>query len=90
MTYTNKPGSALESLIPKWAVQFEKGCKCKDFRDKMDKWQTAGCEARRDTIVSHLMSQSDLLIPIFRGIPTALRKAAATRLVNKAIEMSRG
>jgi len=86
----NKPGSALESLIPKWAVQFKTGCKCKDFRDKMDKWQTAGCEARRDTIVSHLMSQSDLLIPVFRGIPTALRKAAATRLVNKAIEMSRG
>ena len=88
--FYNKPGSALESLIPDWAVQFKTGCKCKDFRDKMDKWQTAGCEARRDTIVSHLMSQSDLLIPVFRGIPTALRKAAATRLVNKAIEMSRG
>jgi len=90
VTYINKPGSALESLIPKWAVQFEKGCKCKDFRNKMDKWQTAGCEARKNTIVSHLMSQSDLLIPVFRGIPVALRKAAATRLVNKAIGMSRG
>ena len=87
--YHNKPGSALESLIPKWAVQFEKGCKCRDMRDKMDKWGTESCEGRKDTIVAHLISQSDLLIPIFRGIPTALRKSAATRLVNKAIEMSR-
>jgi len=26
----NKPGSALESLIPDWVVQFKDGCKCKD------------------------------------------------------------
>jgi len=90
MTFTNKPGSALESLIPEWVVQFKKGCGCKDFSKKMDRWGTEGCESRKNTIVSHLMSQSDLLIPVFRGIPTALRKAAATRLVNKAIEMSRG
>jgi hypothetical protein len=89
MKYKNKPGSALESLIPKWAFQFEKACKCRDMRVKMDNWGTESCEDRKDTIVAHLMSQSDLLIPIFRGIPTALRKVAATRLVNKAIEMSR-
>jgi hypothetical protein len=89
VSFANKPGSALESLIPKWAVQFEKGCKCRDIRDKMDRLGTRGVNAKKDQFVSHLMSQSDLLIPIFRGIPTALRKAAATRLVNKAIEMSR-
>ena len=89
MSFENKPGSALESLIPKWAVQFDKDCKCKDMKKKIDAWGTSGAELRKDQIVSHLISQSDLLIPVFRGIPAMLRKAAATRLVDKAIEISR-
>ena len=87
--FHNKPGSALESLIPDWAVQFKTGCKCKDYRDKMDKWQTRGCEAREDMIVAHLMAQSDKLIAVFRGIPTPLRRMAAKRLFRKAIELSK-
>ena len=87
--FHNKPGSALESLIPGWAVQFKTGCKCKDYRDKMDKWQVKGCEAREDMIVAHLMSQSDKLIAVFRGIPTPLRRMAAKRLFRKAIELSK-
>lgn len=87
--FHNKPGSALESLIPDWAVQFKTGCKCKDIRDKMDRWQTRGCEAREDMIVAHLMAQSDKLIAVFRGIPTPLRRMAAKRLFRKAIELSK-
>lgn len=88
-SHYNKPGSALESLIPGWAVQFKTGCKCKDYRDKMDRWQTRGCEAREDMIVAHLMAQSDKLIAVFRGIPTPLRRMAAKRLFRKAIELSK-
>lgn len=87
--FHNKPGSALESLIPDWAVQFKTGCKCKDYRDKMDRWQVKGCEAREDMIVAHLMAQSDKLIAVFRGIPTPLRRMAAKRLFRKAIELSK-
>ena len=87
--FHDKPGSALESLIPDWAVQFKTGCKCKDMRNKMDKWQVKGCEAREDMIVAHLMAQSDKLIAVFRGIPTPLRRMAAKRLFRKAIELSK-
>ena len=87
--YHNKPGSALESLIPDWVVQFKKGCGCKDYSKKMDRWGTDGCLAREKEIVGHLMGQSDKLIPIFRGIPKSLREAAAKKLLAKAIEISR-
>lgn len=87
--YANKPGSALESLIPDWVVQFKKGCGCKDYSKKMDRWGTDGCIAREKEIVGHLMGQSDKLIPIFRGIPKSLREAAAKKLLAKAIEISR-
>jgi len=89
MSYFNKPGSALESLIPDWVVQFKTGCKCKDFRDKMNKWGTEGCVARENQIIGHLMQQSDKLIPVFRGLPQSFRKAAANKLLAKAIEMSK-
>jgi hypothetical protein len=88
VTYINKPGSALEFLIPDWVVQFKKGCGCKDYRKKMDKWGTQGCIAKEDEIVRHLMKQSDNLIPVFRGLPHSFRKAAAKRLLAKAIAMS--
>mgnify|MGYP006969580281 CR=1 FL=1 len=87
--YFDKPGSALESLIPGWAVQFKEGCSCKDMALKMDRWRTAGCEAREDMIVAHLMEQSDRLIAVFRGIPTPLRRMAARRLFAKAIQLSK-
>jgi hypothetical protein len=55
----------------------------------MNKWRTAGCEAREDMIVAHLMEQSDKLIAVFRGIPTPLRRMAAKRLFRKAMELSK-
>ena len=89
MSYLNKPGTALESLIPKWVVQFKDGCKCKDYRDKMDKWGTEGCIARENEIIGHLMQQSDKLIPVFRGLPQLFRKSAAKKLLAKAIDISK-
>jgi len=88
LRFLNKPGSALESLIPEWVVQFKDRCGCKDYSKKMDKWGTEGCEARRDEIIEHLMQQSDKLIPIFRGLPDSFRKASAKKLLAKAIAMS--
>jgi len=88
-SYYNKPGSALESLIPDWVVQFKTGCGCKDYRKKMDGWGTEGCIARENQIVGHLLKQNDKLIPMFRGIPMSLKKIAAKKLLAKAIELSR-
>lgn len=87
--FHNKPGSALESLIPDWVVQFKTGCGCKDYRKKMDGWGTEGCIARENQIVGHLLKQNDKLIPMFRGIPMSLKKIAAKKLLAKAIELSR-
>lgn len=87
--FYNKPGSALESLIPGWAVQFSKGCKCKDYRDKLDRLGTEAAQKKEDEIVAHLMSQSDRLVAVFRGIPTPLRRMAARRLFYKAIQLSK-
>lgn len=88
-SFHNKPGSALESLIPDWVVQFKEGCGCKDYRKKMDGWGTEGCIARQNQIIGHLLKQNDKLIPMFRGIPMSLKKMAAKKLLAKAIELSR-
>ena len=88
-SFHNKPGSALESLIPDWVVQFKTGCGCKDYRKKMDGWGTEGCIARENQIIGHLLKQNDKLIPMFRGIPMSLKKIAAKKLLAKAIELSR-
>ena len=88
-SFLNKPGSALESLIPDWVVQFKTGCGCKDYRKKMDGWGTEGCIARENQIIGHLLKQNDKLIPMFRGIPMSLKKMAAKKLLAKAIELSR-
>ena len=86
--FKNKPGSALESLIPDWAVQFKGNCSCKDMAEKMNRWETAGCKLREKEIVLHLEKQSDRLIAVFRGMPKSLRKIAARRLFAKAIKLS--
>ena len=82
-------GTELTALIPDWAVQFKGGCGCRDVAKKMDKWGLRGCELHRKYIVNHLMKQSDKLIPILRGLPEALRRAVATRLLNKAMRNAR-
>lgn len=78
-------GTELAKLIPEWAVKTREGCGCSDWTKKMDRWGLEGCERRRKSIVAHLVSQSDLLIPILSAMPQALRMAGAKRLLNKAM-----
>jgi len=75
----------MSKLIPEWAVKTGAGCRCKDFAAKMDKWGIKGCQRRRDVIVSHLLSQSDHLIPAIGLVPDAVKKIVAERLLRKAI-----
>ena len=82
-------GTELSKLIPSWAVQFKKGCGCKDMQKKMDRWGPDGCEAREDEIVAHLLSQSEHLIPAFKMMPGAMCKVIATRMVRHAIRQAR-
>jgi hypothetical protein len=82
------PGTALANTIPDWAVQFKKGCGCKDMQKKMDRWGVEGCQKNFDFIVTHLMSQSDKLIPGFRLVPAPARKVVATHLLKHAIRVA--
>lgn len=84
----NKVGTALEALIPDWAVQDQSGCDCKSWVRKMNDWGIKGCEANREAIVTRLVSQSDRLIPILRSVPDPLKRFAANSLLDKAIKNS--
>ncbi len=79
-------GHELGLLIPKWVAQSSSKCKCSDMATKMDRYGVNWCEDNKDTIVAHLMSQSDHLIPIFKIVPPKMKKRVAMRLVDKAIE----
>ena len=85
----DKPGTALASIIPNWAVDVKKGCACRDMAKKMDRWGVKGCIAHYDAIVDHLLTKgSDALIPMLSVAPAALKKAGAKRLLNKAIKLA--
>lgn len=86
--YANKPGSALESLIPKWAVQEKEECSCKSMKLKMDRMGSVECSKRIEEIVQHLLQQDKKLIPVLQSVPKSLQRAAATKLVKKAIKLS--
>ena len=85
---SGKVGTELAKLIPDWAVESGKKCKCKDMQAKMDKWGPDGCFERRNAIVAHLMAQSDVLIPAFKLIPASIRKITSAKLLKKAIANS--
>lgn len=89
MSFHGKPGSALASLIPEWAIDGKKGCTCRDMAAKMDKWGIDGCLLHRSSIIDHLVRESSVkLIPILKLAPIALRKAGANRLFDKAISLA--
>jgi hypothetical protein len=80
-------GSALAKLIPNWAVSFKEGCGCQDYEKQMNSYGIQGCKTTHyDEIIEHLVGQSDKLIPLFRAVPKAARKAIAKQLLNKAIK----
>lgn len=84
-----KPGSALASLIPDWAVSIKGGCSCKDWEKKMNKWGTVSCNtSNRVAIVQHLMSQEEHLIPPLRALPAFAKRLAANKLLDKAIKLA--
>jgi len=82
-------GTELAKQIPEWAVQTGRQCKCKDMQAKMDRWGPDGCFDRRNSIVAHLLSQSDHLIPAFKLVPESLKRAVANRMLAKAIQDAR-
>jgi len=84
-----KVGSQLEMLIPDWAVKNKSGCGCSDMATKMDRYGINWCEDNKNTIVAHLMSQSEHLIPAFKLVPKTMKKLVAEQLVSKAIENAR-
>lgn len=51
------PGTELLAIIPEFFARKE-GCGCKSYAAKMDRWGVAGCEARFDEIVSHLVAKA--------------------------------
>ena len=79
-------GTALESLIPEWAVADKEGCDCKSWVRKMDSWGVVGCEANRQAIISRLVNQKERLIPLLRGMPDSLARLGAGKLLDKAIK----
>ena len=86
--FTNRPGTALASIIPKWAAKQRNGCSCKDYQKKMDLWGTDGCEKMFDNIVDHLSGQKSELAYPFNKLPDALIRQGAKSLVRRAIDMS--
>lgn len=89
---TKGPGSMLKQMIPDF---FESdGCGCDKYANKMDNWGVSGCERRIDEIVSHLVDQSEKvghgLGVVAKVIPKSVRQSVARKLVEAAIEKSKG
>ncbi|HBV65291.1 MAG TPA: hypothetical protein DEF45_19965 [Rhodopirellula sp.] len=80
-------GWALEHVIPKWLPTGD-GCKCTDWKHKMDKWGHAECLRRRDQIIDRLLPASTQLPLVLRSMPEALRRAGANRMLDKAFALS--
>ena len=86
--FENRPGDALEDLIPGW-IPVSEGCKCKDYKEKMNRWGYAGCLRREHEITCHLVAQADRLPAFLRAVPEGIKMAAAKRMVAKAIKRSK-
>ena len=85
MIYPEPVGDELAKLIPAWAVKDGAGCQCKAWQKKMNGWGVAGCQQKRDTIVAHLLSSQDALIPALGVLPERMKRMGANRLLSRAI-----
>ena len=85
--FTDKPGSALESVIPKWLPAGD-GCKCNDWRKKLDTWGYAETVRRREQVIDRLLHASTRLPFVLRSMPEALRRAGANRMLDKALALA--
>ncbi len=89
MTLKEGPGTELAKLIPSWVERFAKGCSCKDWVIKMNRWGADGCEKMESAIVSHLVASAKQYIPSIRIMPVSAQKVVAVRLVRLAIKRAR-
>lgn len=85
-TFLEPVGDALAALIPEWAVDDSKGCNCKSWKLKMNRWGVDGCRAREDVIVQHLVGQSKHLKGVLSYLPDSTYEVAARWLLNRAIK----
>lgn len=89
MTFKGKPGAALETIIPEWAVNKSSGgCGCSDYARQMDAWGTDGCVKNIEQITDHLVSKKVHLKRLFQLMPEVVHRSVAKRLVWNAIKMS--
>tara|TARA_R110000824_G_scaffold95111_3_gene228868 strand:- start:1244 stop:2578 length:1335 start_codon:yes stop_codon:yes gene_type:complete len=77
------PGTELSKLLPK---QLEsRGCACKDYAKKMNRWGVEGCRQRFDSIVEYLVTKGKAT-PLLGWIPSVAARPVAKRLLTMAIE----
>lgn len=95
-------GTALKSRIERLiTIKTGKGCGCSNLAIEMDAWGIKGCESRRADIVSHLVSNRDILISALHTsggllghaaalgvsvLPDSILQAGADHLLTQAIE----
>lgn len=77
------PGTELSLLLPKQLER--KGCGCKDYAKKMNRWGVEGCRQRFDDIVEHLVMKANSA-PLLGWVPSVATKPVAKRLLTIAIE----
>jgi hypothetical protein len=77
------PGTELSLLLPEQLER--KGCACKDYAKKMNRWGAEGCRQRFDSIVEHLVNKADAL-PLLGWIPSIATRTVAKRLLTVAIK----
>jgi hypothetical protein len=91
-------GAALKARIARLvAIKTSAGCNCNNLAADMDRWGIAGCESRREEIISHLVGNREMLIEALRAdgnwwkttfaemLPDAALRAGAAWLLNNAI-----
>ena len=91
----------IESLV---TIKTGKSCGCENLATQMNQWGIAGCEKRREEIISHLVGNRDVLLASLRSIdgwiglasewaasmvPEFLLRKGAGWLLDEAIEKVR-
>ncbi len=77
------PGTELSLLLPK---QLEKrGCGCRNYAKKMNRWGVEGCRQRFDNIVEYLVLKGNAN-PLLGWIPSVATRLVAKRMLTMAIE----
>jgi len=88
MEFSNRPGSALGSLIPEWIIADTSGCGCASYSREMDVWGHKGCTERKEEIVTHLVRQSPHLIKPLALLPECVKRYGAAKLLDQALALS--